>query len=195
MNKSDLEQLKKTIQNNYEADMAAINQLLRIYGEDRQKTANRLAASVEALRPKKSTSQIAEEIIKSSTDEFEIGTIYLKLRQAKGKEPSIHAPRIISQVINKLRQRNPPEIEVVKEGKGSRSGTYKLRTNYMNDEVKIDTTDMLVFCDSVAKKYGYELKYTTLPSEAGVCRLIPRNYGNCKITIPDTFTSLGGPEN
>jgi hypothetical protein len=125
MNKSDLEKLKKEIENNYKADLAAVNQLLGIYGEKRRETTDMLASSVEALRPKKSTSEIVEEIIKGSTNEFDIGTIYLKLRQAKGKQPSMYAPRIISQVINKLRQRNPPEIVVVKEGKGRRSGIYR----------------------------------------------------------------------
>lgn len=123
--KAELEKLKVEIETNYAADIAAIKQLLARYGPEREKTQNKLAAFIEANTPRKSTYQIAEELIKGSTELFNVASIYLKIRQIKGKNLSFEASRIISQVINKLKHRNPPEILEVEKGRGSRSGKYK----------------------------------------------------------------------
>jgi hypothetical protein len=129
MNKADLEKLKAEIEDNHKADMAAIHQLLSIYGEKRQETTRILASSVEAHRPKQRMSQRVEEIIKSYGDNFSISDICLKFAEKEGRKASWPVRLAISQVINKLRHRNPPQIDVVQGGKGSRSGIYKIRTN------------------------------------------------------------------
>jgi hypothetical protein len=125
MNKDTLLSLKEEIVKNYAADIAAINQLIDRQSPERLETQSKLATAIEAASPKKSTYQIAEELIKISTEPFNVASIYLKLREIKGKYTSHESSRIISQVINKLKHRNPPEILEVAKGTGSRSGTYK----------------------------------------------------------------------
>jgi len=123
--KSELQKLKAEIEDNYKADLAAVNQLLTIYSEKRQEASKKLGRFIDASRPKKRASEIIEELIKNQTGEFSTNTIYFKLRDSLMKNPTRDHARQISQVINKLRQRNPREIEEVKKGAGSRSGTYK----------------------------------------------------------------------
>ena len=118
--KTELEKLKKEI----EADLAAVNQLLDRCEKQRE-SKPALASFIEASRPKRGTYEIVENLIKNHDGEFGINEIYFKLRTELGKEPSTEAARIISQVINKLKQRD--EIEVIKAGIGRRSGIYQYK--------------------------------------------------------------------
>jgi Cdc6-like AAA superfamily ATPase len=123
--KTELEKLKAEIENNYKADITAVNQLIGMYGQKRTETSKALAGFVAASRPAKGTYEVVEGLIKNYVGSFGIDEIYFKLREARGKMPSTEAPRIISQVINKLKQRG--EIEVVEAGRGRRSGIYKYK--------------------------------------------------------------------
>lgn len=124
--KNELEKLKDRIEKNYQADMAAINQLLSAYSQERTQVSKELTAYVEASRPKKDVALIIEEEIKKLDGDFTTDDVYFKLSAAIGKTPSISQARRISQVINKLRQRDPAEITVVTAGVGRRSGTYRV---------------------------------------------------------------------
>ena len=123
MRKIELEKLKEQIQKDHAAAMTAIDDLLAKFDECMPAKTSKLAAVV-VVRPKKSTSEIVEDLITNSAKEFQIYTILLEHEQRSGKKPTLKFSRIVSQVINKLRQRTPPEIEEVEKGKGSRSGTY-----------------------------------------------------------------------
>jgi hypothetical protein len=121
--KIELEKLKQEIEANYKSDIAAVNQLLQRLPA-KQAVEKRIASMVAVNVPRVSTSQIVEELIKGATAEFDISTVQLWLFQRTGRRSDL-TRRIISQVINKLRQRNPPEIVEVVKGAGSRSGKYK----------------------------------------------------------------------
>jgi hypothetical protein len=77
----------------------------------------------------KKTSEIVEEIIRNYVGDFEKGDIFLELKRQTRREATAPVLRIIGEVINKLRQRNPPEIIEVEKGKGRRSGSYRMRTS------------------------------------------------------------------
>ena len=121
--KAELEKLRLEIEQNYKADIRAVEQLLKDCPA-RQEIEKKIAAFARASNPQRSSSQIIEELILKTRGEFDISTIEHGV-QALGRR-TIHTRRIISQVINMLRQRNPPEIVVVsgKEGRGRRGGTY-----------------------------------------------------------------------
>jgi hypothetical protein len=125
MDKNDLEKLKIEIEKNHRANIAAIERLL---GKTRE-TAPMVTTLVQTDRPKESLSQIVDRIIKNSDDNFSISDICRKFKAETRRNPSSNIRLLVSQAINKLRHRNPPEIDVVIEGKGSRSGIYKIRTN------------------------------------------------------------------
>lgn len=127
MKKADLEKMKEQIQKDYDADMAAVNQLLTRFDENRCSMANHLAAFAAVNRSGRTTYDIVEDLIRSSSEKFTIYDILLKLKVQTGKVPTQNRARIVSQVINKLRQRKPPEIEEVEKGRGSRSGTYQYK--------------------------------------------------------------------
>ena len=120
MNINDLEKLKVELEKNHKAYIKAIESHLAKMREAVKAT----VLPVQLPRFKKPTSQIVEEIITNSDCKFTISDICLKIREQTGKEPSGDVGRIVSQVINKLRQRKPPEIIEVEKGMGSRSGTY-----------------------------------------------------------------------
>jgi hypothetical protein len=119
MERAELFKLKAEI----EADLAAVNRLLSKTEREKQ-----VAAAIEAHLPRKSGYQVAEDIIKNFKGEFSVPTIYFEIRRQTGKVRGAHTSAIISQVINKLRHRNPPEIEIVVDGKGSRSGVYRYKS-------------------------------------------------------------------
>jgi hypothetical protein len=126
--KVELGKLKLEIEQNYSADIAAVNQLLKSCAA-RQEIVKKITSFARASNPQRSSSQIIEELIRKTDGEFDISTIEDGV-QALGRGTR-HTRRIISQVINMLRQRNPPEIVVVpgKEGKGRRGGTYMRAIN------------------------------------------------------------------
>jgi hypothetical protein len=126
MKREDLERLKAEIERNYKADIAAVDQLLTKFNQTRQDLDRKLIESVEASRPRKRPSEIVEAIlIRSGGEKFDVSSILWKFREQTGKPDTRARARIVSQVINKLRQRNPPEIEAVEQGRGSRSGVYR----------------------------------------------------------------------
>jgi hypothetical protein len=127
MKKEDLERLKAQIQNDYEADMAAIKQLLSRHDENRRARVDQLISLTASNHVGKNISDIVEDLIKNSHEKFTIYDILLKLQAQTGKAPTQNRGRIVSQVINKLRQRNPPEIEEIEKGRGSRSGIYRYK--------------------------------------------------------------------
>jgi hypothetical protein len=120
-----LKKLKSEIENNYIADIAAINQLLARDCETRQEISKTLEKFVEASRPHKRPSQIVEEIIQNESGDFNISSICFKYSQETGRKANVNIRSLISQAINKLKHRNPPEIIEVEKGRGSRSGTYR----------------------------------------------------------------------
>jgi hypothetical protein len=122
MDNEMLDKLESEIERNRNRGIAAINEL-RAYNKSLSETDSKLLPAASQRR--KPTSEIAEEIIKESKGDFEIATICKEMASRTRREPSYHTPRIVSQVINKLRQRNPPEVLTVVDGKGSRSGVYK----------------------------------------------------------------------
>jgi hypothetical protein len=79
--------------------------------------------SVSLPRPKKS--ELVDRIILESRG-VPIDTDYVVSEFTKlyGRA-NHHIGRMASQTFNRLRQRTPSEIEVVEDGKGSRSGTYR----------------------------------------------------------------------
>jgi len=125
--KNDLEVLKRELETNHDRNMAAIDHLLARIREPAA-----LVLSVQALKLKHPDKvKMAEEIIRSMTGDFDNFDIRVKLQDAiekeTGEKPYRAVNLIVSQVINKLRHRNPPEIDVVSPGRGSCSGTYKVR--------------------------------------------------------------------
>ena len=127
MKKEDLEKLKVQIQNDYKADMVAINQLLSRHDENRLARVNQLSTLTVVNHAGRKISDTVEDLIKNSHENFTIYDILLKLQAQTGKTPTQNRGRIVSQVINKLRQRNPPEIEEIEKGRGSRSGVYRYK--------------------------------------------------------------------
>ncbi|HVU06934.1 MAG TPA: hypothetical protein VHG89_00155 [Verrucomicrobiae bacterium] len=127
MKREDLEKLKAYIQSGYEADIAAVNQLLSRFDENRQARVEQLAAWTAMNRPRRTVSDIVEDLIRKTQKNFRIYDILRKLQTETGKEPTPIRGRIVGQVINKLRQRNPPEIEEIEKGRGSRSGVYRYK--------------------------------------------------------------------
>ncbi|MEK7706843.1 MAG: hypothetical protein AAB380_02465 [Verrucomicrobiota bacterium] len=113
--------MKAKLEKNHKANIDAIEQHLTTM----RKTATAPALSLQSLRSKKPSSEVVEEIITSADYEFRIPDICLRFKAQTGKEPSDNVRRMISGAINKLRQRNPPEIIEVEKGKGSRSGKYR----------------------------------------------------------------------
>jgi hypothetical protein len=122
--KTELLKLRAEIQENYKADMDAINQLLA-NDEKRCVTSAKIAKLGDISHPSKRTDEIIEDLIKSQPGDFTTGDIYLRLREVLRKQPTLDQARQISPVINRLRQRNPSEIQEVEKGRGSRSGKYK----------------------------------------------------------------------
>ncbi len=127
MKKEDLEKLKAQIQNDYEADMAAIKQLLSRHDDNRGARGDQLIALTAVNRVGGKIYDIVEDLVKHSHEKFTIYDILLKLQAQTGKAPTQDRGRIVSQVINKLRHRNPPEIEEIEKGRGSRSGIYQYK--------------------------------------------------------------------
>lgn len=112
---AELRKLKKEIK----LDLAAVERLL-----SRSERKKRVVELVSSTRPRKSTSQLTEEIIKGFGADFTVSSIVHSLeRSGKRWNPALQP--LVSGVINKLRQRNPPEVVVVVAGRGSRSGVYR----------------------------------------------------------------------
>ena len=126
MKKENVEKLKAQIQIDYEADMAAVSQLLSRFDEKRHARVKQLAAWT-AVNHVGRVSDIVETLIRKTHENFSIYDILKKLQAETGKEPTPNRGRIVGQVINKLRQRNPPEIEEIEKGRGSRSGVYRYK--------------------------------------------------------------------
>ena len=118
--KTELEKLKKEI----ETDLAAVNQLIARCEKQREAKPI-IAALIEASSPKKPTSQIVEDLIKRQRGDFDIPDICFQYTKETGRPANEHVRLAISQVINKLKHRNLPEIDEVEKGRGSRSGKYK----------------------------------------------------------------------
>lgn len=114
-NKEYLRRVRKEI----EADLAAVDRLL-----DRAERAKTIGVLIEESHPRKSLSQMAEEIIQSIGKEFTVQDICFEIGKCRRKR-SAYDSQIVSGIINKLRQRTPPEIEVVEVGRGCRSGVYR----------------------------------------------------------------------
>lgn len=117
MNREELLKLREEIK----ADLAAVDQLL-----SRPARQERLVALAEAHRPPTSTSEMAEMVIKKLKADFTVPDVCFELRKL-GKKITPYTSPIVSQVINRLRQRKPPEVEVVRAGRGRRSGTYRYK--------------------------------------------------------------------
>lgn len=126
MNVNDLEELKIELEKNHKANMTVIERLL---GKMREAT-TRPVALVQAPQLKEKLSQIVERIITSFIGDFEIADISRKYTEMTGRQSSANVRKVISNVINKLRHRKPPEIDVVVGGEGSRSGIYKMRKSH-----------------------------------------------------------------
>src|SRR6266404_329975 len=109
----------KNLKTEIEADLAAVNRLLT--RAEREKS---VAELVKATQPRMSTSQMAEDIIKTIGKDFRVQDICFELEKRSRKWSPYRSPTV-SGVINKLRQRNPSEITVVEPGQGSRSGLYR----------------------------------------------------------------------
>lgn len=117
--------LRREIEANSKANIEAIDQLLQGLPA-KEKLENNLAAVIAENIPQRRSSEIIEKVIKSSSSDFNIDTVLHWYRKAGGTV-TLHTPRIISQVINMLKQREPSEIEVMAAGKGRRSGIYKYK--------------------------------------------------------------------
>ena len=76
---------------------------------------------------KKTLDQVIEEVItqKKPHDKFQIIDILGDVQLKIGKPPTAARGRRASHVINKLKKRNPPEIEELEKGKGCTSGVYR----------------------------------------------------------------------
>lgn len=124
MKREDLEKMKAEINVDCTAAIGAVERLLA-YERDMRERERKLSTLLEQTRPPLRLSAQIEDIIRNFPSDFEIYDILLKLQEQTGKPPSGNRSRMVSNVINKLRQRRPPEIVVVQSGKGSRSGTYQ----------------------------------------------------------------------
>jgi hypothetical protein len=127
MQNMELERLKALLQKNHEAATAAIDQLMLKHNENRLARGHQPASVAVVNPPRRRTTEIVEELITSYTRDFTIYDILMQLQASTGKPPNSDRGRIVSGVINKLRQRNPPEIEEVEKGRGRRSGTYRYK--------------------------------------------------------------------
>jgi glutamyl-tRNA reductase len=125
MNLSDIEKLKATLENNHKANMAAIER----FRAKMQEAATRSMLLARAPQLKEKMSKIVDRIITSWVGNFEIADISRKYTETTGRQSSANIRREISNCINKLKHRNPPEIIEVKKGEGSRSGIYKMSAN------------------------------------------------------------------
>ena len=125
MNENELKQMKKEVEADFKSATAAIDLLIGYCGKIRE-TKAKIAPLVEASRPRKPLSQTVEEIIRRCGGDFDIPDIYFKYEKETGKKGNENVRRSISQVINKLRHREPAEIIEVKKGEGSRSGVYRV---------------------------------------------------------------------
>jgi anthranilate/para-aminobenzoate synthase component II len=125
MNLSELQELKTKIQANHDAVVMAIDQFMA-----KERHYIKKPTVVIPPAPRKETmSKSVEKIIKSFSGDFEIYDIFCKYEEtigsASGSGTAVR--REIGNVINKLRQRKPAEIEVVRSGKGNRSGCYRTK--------------------------------------------------------------------
>lgn len=128
---NELEILKLEMMRNHAANIKAIDRLLGKMRESTTTSPLQLVLFKPAVK-----AEMVEQIIKNTPEEFCIFDIRLKLEKEIEKRGGYLNPsgvtanrNIVSQVINKLRHRDPPEIEVVEAGRGSRSGIYKRRDN------------------------------------------------------------------
>jgi len=119
MHISDLENLKAEMEKNHKASIDAIERVL----------ARGSAAVVQVPRLEERMSVIIERIITKHVGNFAICDVARKYQELTGKRASVNVRKEISNCINKLKHRNPPEIDEVQAGRGSRSGIYKLRKN------------------------------------------------------------------
>ncbi len=128
--KNDLEVLKRELKANHDKNIAVVDRLLARIPESRAPV-----SLVPALQLKhRDKVKLVEQIIRSTQDNFCIFDIRQKLEKEIEARGGYLSPggttanrNIVAQVINKLRHRQPPEIEVVQMGRGSRSGTYAAR--------------------------------------------------------------------
>jgi hypothetical protein len=125
MDIKDLEKLKTKIEENHQSSIATIDRVL----EKMREAASRPVAVSQAPRLEERMSRIVERIITNYVGNFEVFDVARKYNEMTGKTASDHVRKEISNCINKLRHRNPAEIDVVEAGKGSRSGIYKMRAN------------------------------------------------------------------
>jgi len=125
MHISDLENLKAEMEKNHKASIDAIERVL----EKMRDAARGSAAVVQVPRLEERMSVIIERIITKHVGNFAICDVARKYQELTGKRASVNVRKEISNCINKLKHRNPPEIDEVQAGRGSRSGIYKLRKN------------------------------------------------------------------
>jgi len=124
MNIKDLENLKQEMVKNHEANIAFIERFLA-----RMRQAPTSAPLLQAVPLKRSEKvAIIERIIKATKTNFMIHNIDDQFEKETGLKPTRADSKIVSQVINKLRHRKPPELHVVSPGAGSLSGTYHIPT-------------------------------------------------------------------
>ena len=126
MNINELEKLKTEMEKNHKANIAAIDHVLLKLHEEAKKPATVVHIPWSGER----MSKIVERIIANFVGNFEIYDISCKYEEETGgRVAGPNVRREISNVINKLKHRKPPEIIVVQPGKGSRSGIYAIKTN------------------------------------------------------------------
>ena len=120
MTKAELTKFKAEI----ETELGAVNTLLARFDDPAMIRGKTIAGGFAAVT--KRPSRLAEEIIMATIRDFTVSDIAVMMGQALGRKPERYGDNA-RQAIHKLRQRNPPEVEVVsgKEGVGSRSGTYR----------------------------------------------------------------------
>jgi hypothetical protein len=108
------------LENNHKSNMAFIERLIAKIRET--------ATQPFPLTPRheERMSHVVERAITGFVGNFNITSIAHKYTEMTGKKCGEHVRRYISDCINKLRHRNPPEIHVVTEGRGSRSGVYRV---------------------------------------------------------------------
>ncbi len=122
--KTELERLEHEIQENYATNMAAIEKLKK-WIPIAEATDEKIASLIAVNNPSRSIFESIEELIRKSPNDFDVPTIAFRYSRLTGKSRwSTNIRRIISQVI--VRLRNHGEILVVAEGKGRRSGTYRI---------------------------------------------------------------------
>src|ERR1017187_2451227 len=125
MNINDLEKLKAEMERNHNSSIESTERVLKKIRE----AANTPASIVQTPRFKERMPVIVEKIIINYVGNFQISDVARKYRELTGRTTSDNVRNEISNCINKLKHRNPPEIDVVQAGKGSRSGIYTMRTN------------------------------------------------------------------